>query len=301
MKRITPFIFILTLLILSSCKTEQISEPTPETEEISVPINLTPEEYPAVDGSTATLPLAVSLRSAITGEDEEELKLTTIHSKTISSFSNLIYGSCDLLLVYPPSDEVRAFEGFEKLEMKAIGKDALVFFTNKDNPVENLSLKQIQDIYSGYVTNWNEVGGADSPINAYQRNADSGSQVMMENLVMKDIGMAAPEPSYSIGGMEGIVKTVASYKDSESSIGYSVYYYLKSFLDAGEEIKIISVDGIETSNKNIANGTYALSENFYAAINTDAPTDSPQRKIYDFLTSEDGKKFIESVGYVAIK
>ena len=288
MKRI---LICLALLVFASCKTETAS---------TIP-KLLPEEYPVVDGSTATLPLAVTLRAAITGEDAEELKLTTEHSKTIVSFSNLVYGTCDLLLVYSPSAEVRGMEGFNDLELKPIGKDALVFFTNKDNPVDNLTLEQIQNIYSGKVLNWNEVGGTDSPINAYQRNQDSGSQVMMESLVMKDIGMAAPEADYVIGGMEGIIKTVAAYKNSESSIGYSVYYYLKTFLDGGEEIKTISVDGAKVTNENIAKGAYPLSEDFYAVIKKDAPADSPQRKIFDYLTTEDGKKLLESAGYVAIQ
>jgi phosphate transport system substrate-binding protein len=281
---------LFVLALFAACKPETVS---------TLPA-LSPEEYPVVDGSTATLPLAINLRSAITGEDAEQLKLVTEHSKTITSFSNLIYGGCDLLLVYSPSQEVRALEGFETLELKPIGRDALVFFTNKDNPIDNLTLAQIQDIYSGKILNWNEVGGADSPINAYQRNADSGSQVMMEGLVMKNIGMAAPEAEYVIGGMEGIIKTVAAYKNSESSIGYSVYYYLKTFLET-DDIKTISVDGVKVANENIANGNYELSENFYAVIKNGAPTDSPQRKIFDYLTTEDGKKLIEAAGYVAIK
>ena len=64
------------------------------------------EDYPRVDGSTATLPLSYALMSASTGVDESAARQAIRHGKTTQSFYNLIYDSADLLLVYEPSDEV---------------------------------------------------------------------------------------------------------------------------------------------------------------------------------------------------
>ena len=64
----------------------------------------------------------------------------------------------------------------EELVKVPIGKEAFVFFENKDNPVTNLSSKQIRDIYSGKITNWKEVGGKDEKIQGTNVPETSGSQ-----------------------------------------------------------------------------------------------------------------------------
>jgi len=65
-----------------------------------------------------------------------------------------------------------------------IVSEGFVFLTNRDNPVKDLSLRQIKDIYSGKVTNWKDVGGTDKKIVAYQRQPNSGSQTGMLDLVI---------------------------------------------------------------------------------------------------------------------
>ncbi|WP_269689150.1 PstS family phosphate ABC transporter substrate-binding protein, partial [Klebsiella pneumoniae] len=71
--------------------------------------------------------------------------------------------------------------------------EAFVFLTHASNPVDNLTMKQIQDIYTGKITNWNQVGGEDLEIIAYQRPVNSGSQTGFLELVMKGLTpMVAP-------------------------------------------------------------------------------------------------------------
>ncbi len=285
MKKI--IVLLTFLFILTSCKSPEF-------------LKLSKDEYPIVDGSTATIPLAISLRAKITGENIEDLKNSTTHTKTTESFSNLINGNADLLLVYTPLQSVLE-ESKDQIEIKPIGKDALVFFTNKENTVTDLSTAQIQDIYQGKTKSWSELGGSDSEIIAYQRNEDSGSQVLMRKLVMKDLQMVEPEIELLEMAMGEIVEAVAGYKNNQNSIGYSVYYYLKAFIDDGENIKMFNVDGIEPNNDNIANGKYPFSEDFYVVIKKSEKQDSPARKIFNILTTQEGKDFINSCGYVAIK
>ncbi len=64
--------------------------------------------------------------------------------------------------------------------MIPIGREAFVFFVNHKNTVENLTLGQVQQIYAGKITNWQEVGGKNDAIRAFQRPADSGSQTALE-------------------------------------------------------------------------------------------------------------------------
>ena len=123
------------------------------------------EDYPTVDGSTATLPLSYLLMETATGVDEATAKLAISHNKTTESFYALVNGEADLLLVYEPSSDAWEFAEDQgvALEKQAIGWDAPVFLINDQNPVESLTQQQIVDIYAGRITNWSEVGGADLP------------------------------------------------------------------------------------------------------------------------------------------
>jgi len=267
-----------------------------------VSLKISPDDYPRVDGSTATIPLAINLRSAVTGESVEDLQLTTIHSTTTDSFRALANNQSDLLLVYTPNNSVlqELKDKGVDIIMTPIGRDALVFFTNEKNKVSNLTTKQIQNIYAGNIINWKQVGGKNSTILPYQRDAESGSQVLMEKLVMGDVNMMTPKKDYLVTSMLGIVETVASYKNTNNALGYSVYYYIKAFLNDNYKIKLLKANGVMPSNKTIKNGTYPFCENFYAVIRADEPENSETRKLFNFITSDEGKKLIEDSGYVAL-
>ena len=106
------------------------------------------------------------------------------------------YGA-QLLIVYEAPEYVKEelAEADAKLEQKAIGRDALVFIVNEENPVQSLTQQQLRDIYAGRITSWKDVGGADAPIVAFQRGVDSGSQTLFKKLLIdKGDGqlMAAP-------------------------------------------------------------------------------------------------------------
>lgn len=103
------------------------------------------------------------------------------HSTTYGSFQNLLEGTCDVILSTPLSaeQEQAAREAGVTLELTPIAREAFVFAVNAKNPVTGLTQQQLKDIYAGKITSWKAVGGADRPIIAYQRNADSGSQNYM--------------------------------------------------------------------------------------------------------------------------
>ena len=257
-------------------------------------------DYPRVDGSTATLPLSYMLMQAATGVDEETAMASIVHSKTTASFYALTEGSADLLLVYEPSAD--AYQAAEDagvaLTIAPIGLDALVFLVNDGNPVDSLTHEQIVGIYSGQIANWQEVGGEDLPITAYQRVEDSGSQVMMKAQVMKDVEMMDAPTELRPGDMGELIDSIAAYRNTAEAIGYSVYYYVNNmYMQDG--LKLLKVNGVEPTNETIASGEYPYRQAFYAVIRADAPEDSPARQLFDWLTTAEGKALIESAGYVA--
>ncbi len=257
------------------------------------------EEYPHVDGSTSMLPLSRALMMASTGVSAQEAELRIAHSKTTLSFYALVSGEADLLLVARPAQE--AFDYAEdmgvELEMRPIGVDALVFLTSDKNPVDSLTQQQAVGIYTGAITNWKEVGGADAEIVAYQRNETSGSQVMMENVVMDGQPMMDAPVEYRPSEMGALVDEVASYRNSADAIGYSVYYYVTEMY-LREGVKLLAIDGVAPSNETIASGEYPYTQYSYAVIRKDEREDSPARQLFDFLTTPEGKALMAAQGYV---
>lgn len=253
--------------------------------------------YPRIDGSTATLPLAEAFKADFTGTNINDVEIE--HSKTHNAYENLINGNADLILVtYPSEDEKKLAEqqGIE-LEIVPIVKEAFVFFVNKNNPVENLTLNQIQDIYSGKIKNWSEVGGSNNKILAFQRPENSGSQTGMLELVMKGKKMMQPTTETISQNMDDIIDVISDYNNSETAIGYSYYYYATTMYTSNA-MKLLSVNGIEPTYDNIKTGLYDLQTAYYAVIRKDEPQNSNTRKLLNAMISERGQNIAKEAGYV---
>ena len=269
-----------------------VPTPTPDPDGI-----ITLENFPILDGSTATIPLAMALIREYTGCTEAEAEAKADFSTTDDSYIEMVYEESDLLLVYEASEKTKERYDIEsKLDFYPIGQDALVFLVNADNPVDSLTTQQIQDIYSGKTTNWKEVGGKDMPIVAFQRQLLSGSQTMMRKLVMGDIPMATAPAEYIAGEMSGLVEQVAAYDNTANAIGYSVYYYAKNMY-ALPGLKFIAVNKVEPSESNIATQQYPFINQFYGVLPKDNPHPYAMR-ILDWLLTDEGQTFVASCGYV---
>ena len=255
------------------------------------------ESYPKIDGSTATLPLAEAFKANFTKTELEEVEVT--HTKTHNAYVNLINGDSDLILVtYPSEDELQLAKDNEvELEIVPIVKEAFVFFVNKENPVDDLTLSQIQDIYSGKIKNWKDVGGANAEIVAYQRPENSGSQTGMLSLVMKDTKMMKPETETVAQSMADIIDVISDYENKETAIGYSYYYYATTMYTSNT-MKLLAVDGIKPTYDNIKTGLYGIQTAYYAVIRKDEPEGSNTRKLLNAMMSERGQNVAREAGYV---
>lgn len=219
-------------------------------------------------------------------------------SGTHGAWSKLIDGSVDFILVarQPSEDEMRtANERGVELDVQPVALDAFVFLVNTENPVEDLTLDEVRGIYTGGITGWGEVGGTEAAIQAYQRDPTSGSQVLMETLVMKDAQMV-DAPTLILETMMGPINAIS---EDPYGIGYSVYFYATSIFPA-EAVKLIAIDGVFPNSDTIATREYSLTTEVYAAVRADAPDDSPAVMLRDWLLTAEGQAIVEESGYVPI-
>lgn len=303
MKKIIAILLIMAFTFpIFGCS----GESDPSSEETTLPIGnftFTKENFPIVGGSLALKPFGQALTATVLDIPREGAIDPDIwEGSTTEKYRQFVDGEIELLLAYEPSEEAIAYaeeKGFE-WEITAIGADALVFICSSLNPVNNLTMEQLRQIYSGQITNWKQVGGNDAQMIAYQRNRDSGSHTLFEKLMGLGDALTQPPKDQQIGSMIGLLEAVADYDNAENALGYTVYYYLTNMeSDKLASSKILWVDGIEPTNENISTGTYTLVNDFYVAIPKDLPQDAPARILYNWIISQQGKQLLEQENYVA--
>lgn len=284
----------------ADASTEIPDTEAPATTEEPVPeFRFTRENFPRLDGSTACLPMAEAVCSVLLGESREAVQDLIRFNRTTQSFRNLMAGDCDLLLAGQPNaavfEEMKA-AGFE-YDMEQLGTDALVFLVNEANPVENITTEQLRGVYTGEITNWKELGGADAPIIPLQRNEGAGSQALMKKLVMGDTPLMEAPAEYVPASMGDLMSAVKSYDESANAIGYSVYYYAHD-MEMARGLKLLKVDGVEPCKETIRSGEYPHLNAYYCVIAHSVAADSPTRILYDWLVTADGQRLLEAEGYV---
>ncbi|WP_243644396.1 PstS family phosphate ABC transporter substrate-binding protein [Paenibacillus pinisoli] len=270
----------------------------------AVVLNETPtlrieDELPIMDGATALYPLYSAFAMAVYPEKEyDHLRSEVRSTKTSQAYDSLISGEADLIFAAEPSERQRgdALAAGVQLKLTPIGQEAFVFFTHADNPVSGITMEQIQDIYAGDLTNWEELGGKPAPIKAFQRPEGSGSQSALQR-IMKGRSLAAAPRDDVPAGMGGMIQRTADYRNYPNALGFTFLYYATEMVGNGD-IKLLSIDGVYPSRETIANGAYPLSSPFYAIT---AGTSNPHvESLINWIRSEQGQKLVAETGYTPL-
>lgn len=325
----------ITVAEIISAKNSGVGKPSDQTMDINVmlvrPENwhkiasvnlLSSKDFEGIDGSTATIPITAELaRQFCDAKDGgyeviNSVKNLVHHYKTDVAYERLIYGAHSYIpstginyfervgLVFATPPSVDEYETARKnnvtLEVEQVALDGFVFITNKNNPVDSLTVEQIRDIYTGKITNWKQVGGRDEEIRAFQRSKNSGSQTAMEELVMQGEPMQEAPVTLIPSFMGELVEMVAEYENLPSAIGYTYYYYINN-LYKNPNIKVLKINGISPDNENLIDNTYPFTAGYYAVIRGDEPEDSVYRKLRDYMLTDEGQQIIALAGYCPIR
>ena len=252
-----------------------------------------------IDGSTATIPLTAAIYDAVTGGGGSP----PTHYTTPDAYYRLITNAdTDLIFVtYPSEDEFEmARQNGVELEIVPIVKDALVFLVNTENPIDDVPLSRLRDIYAGKVESWSELGGASESIIPYQRTPDSGSQTLFLKLLMEGLEPSTPPTEWIVESMGSLVESVSNYDNSKNAIGYSMFYYVNNMY-GNSRFKLLSIDGVAPARATIERGQYALEDYYYAVIRGNTPEDSPARRLIGWLLTDDGQLLAASAGYIPLR
>lgn len=260
------------------------------------------KEMPVLDGAEAAFPVY----SAFANAAYENISNSNLSGEKVS-FTNTIYAYERLLSeevdIYfgaePSAEQLKMAEKAGKeLVMTPIGKEAFVFFVNPNNKIDNLSVSEIQGIYSGKVKNWSELKGKNERIIAFQRPENSGSQTLLEK-IMGDTPIMKPLKEEVPAGMGGIMEQVADYRNYNNAIGFSFRFFATG-MNPNPDIKLLAIDGIEPSPENIASGSYPFTASLYAITLKDNP--NPMiTPFLEWMTGPQGQQIVEEIGYIKQK
>lgn len=259
------------------------------------------DDIPKMDGATALYPIYSAFAKAVypreTLEDNDRTYLDC--STTTGAYEKIVTGESDIIFVAGASENQIQFakDRNVKLEFTPIGKEAFVFFVNSKNSMDSIDFEEIRGIYSGEITDWNQLGVKGlGKIKAFQRDEGSGSQSALKRMMSGKELMDPPKDDI-VAGMGGIIERTADYRNFKNAIGYSFRFYSTSMI-SNNQIKLLSVNGVYPSIENIENGTYPISSSFYAVTRSDASENT--KKLVEWVLSEQGQRLIEDTGYTPI-
>jgi phosphate transport system substrate-binding protein len=205
-----------------------------------------------------------------------------------AAFSNLLAGTADIGMSSRDvkSEETDAFtaKGEELVETIA-GIDMIAVVVNKKNGVRDLTVKQIEGIFTGDITDWSEVGGAAGAISVYTRNTTSGTYKSFQEMAMdkRDYGSSTQK----MAGTEQIATEVAN---NTNGIGYVGLAFAEK-----DGLRSVKVEGVAAKVKNKAK--YPLSRSLY--FYTVGKPEGEAKKFLDWATtSEKAAEVIEAVGFI---
>ncbi len=170
-----------------------------------------------------------------------------------------------------------------------IAKDGVAVIVHPSNPVTDLTMEQLQGIYTGSITNWKDVGGTDTKIMVVTREEGSGTRDCFEQAVMKPIKAEITDHGI-IQDSNG--KTRATVAGSAQAIGFISLGYVNS------DVSALRLDGIEPTIESVMDGSYAISRTLWMITNGNP--NSEEQAFLDFVLGDEGQRIVEDVHFIPV-
>lgn len=231
-----------------------------------------------------------------------EIEISVTGGGSGTGIAALINGTVDIAnasrQITPGEIDQAKANGGDPIEF-VVAKDAIAVIVNKSNPVSQLTLQQISDLYSGKINNWNQVGGEDRPVVRLSRETNSGTHVFfLENVIRlgdpNNKTLFSPD-TLLLPSSEGITSET---RDNPNVIGYDGLGYVTP------EVKVIAVASdssgkyVLPSAESVNNGQYPIARDLYMYTNG-----QPKGAVNDYLNwimTADAQAIVTQLGFVPI-
>ena len=237
----------------------------------------------STDGSTSMESVIGFLSEAY--QEKTGIKITYNPTGSGAGIQAVQENRCDIGL----SSRDLKDEESETLNGTVIAYDGIAIIVNPENPVADMSVEQIAQIYMGEIDNWSAIGGDDAPIVCIGREAASGTRDGFESVTGTADKCKYAQELTSTGD---VIQTVAS---NPNAIGYA------SLASVGDSVKILSVDGVIPSEETILSGAYLVQRGFLLVTPKGRDLSEIAQDFYDFCMSSEADEWIRKAGAVPIE
>ena len=237
----------------------------------------------ATGGSTSMKNVIAALTE---GFAEVEPGVTVSYDPTGSGAG--ITGATDKTLDIGLSSRALKDEEKNDVDGTVIALDGIAIIVNKASKVEDLTVDQLKQMFTGEITNWSEVGGDDGEIVLIGREAGSGTRDGFESIVdVKDSCQYAQE-------LTATGAVISAVEANPLAIGYA------SLSAVGDTVKMVTVGGVECSEDTVKDGSYEVQRPFVFVTNKSVTLSEQAQAFFDFATSTDAADLIRTAGAVPV-
>ncbi len=236
-----------------------------------------------LDGSTSTERVVGALLEGYR-EINSDVRINYSGTGSGAGIEAVLSGICDIGL---SSRDLKESEMADGAEGHLIALDCIAVIVHPQNPVSDLSIQQLRQIFTGEITNWAQLGGNDSPIAAYGREAGSGTRSAFENL-LESRDRCRYTNEYSANG-----DIVGNVSTNPNAIGYV------SLSGTRNIVKLISLEGIPCRPETVRDGQYPLQRPFLMVTDKNRPLSSQAQAFLDYALSSVVAEYITIAGAIA--
>jgi phosphate transport system substrate-binding protein len=204
---------------------------------------------------------------------------------------SLVLGTCEMAMTGTDvPDEIQKLAADNKVELVSseIFQDAVVVVVNPANPIKDISMPQLRDVFRGAVTNWNQLGGKDAPIDVVTHPGTSSSFEVFKRAVLGDDAVITPKAAVPEGSLDAFEQAI-----TENAIGYISLHFTG-------KLKTLSIGGVVPSVATIASAQYPIRRTL--RLYQRKPESEIGKAVLEyFLAPDKGQAFVRQMGDVPVR
>ena len=241
----------------------------------------------STNGSTSMEKVIGSLKEQFQKDNDGKVTVSYDATGSGAGIEAVTNGTTDIGL---SSRALKDEETSAGLTGTTVALDGIAVIVNADSQVSDLSVEQIGQIFSGQITNWKDVGGADAEIACIGREANSGTRDGFESITDTKDKCKLSQELTSTGAV------IEAVKNSPNAIGYASL----SAVEGKDGIKALTVGGVACTEETVLDGSYAIQRPFVLVTKNDTPLSEAAQAFFDYATSTAANDLIRSAGAVPV-